>query len=84
MRDKNKKEKNSKEENMPKKVYRIKLIRKEQKINANELAEKMGYKNVTTLYRKENLIIPFTDKDLKIASEILKCKIDKLIEIVEI
>ena len=43
----------------------------------------MGYKSTSILYKKENLSVPFTDKDLKIASEILKCKIDKLVEIVE-
>lgn len=66
-----------------KKFYRIKLIRKERNIRAKELAEKMGYKSTNILYKKENLSVPFTDKDLKIASEILKCKIDKLVEIVE-
>ena len=66
-----------------KKFYRIKLIRKERNIRAKELAEKMGYKSTSILYKKENLSVPFTDKDLKIASEILKCKIDKLVEIVE-
>ncbi|MBR0490735.1 MAG: helix-turn-helix transcriptional regulator [Clostridia bacterium] len=69
---------------MSRKVYRIKLIRKERNVSAKELAKEMGYKTTTILYKKENLSVPFTDKDLKIASEILKCKIDKLIEIVEI
>lgn len=69
---------------MSRKVYRIKLIRKERNISAKELAKEMGYKTTTILYKKENLSVPFTDKDLRIASEILKCKIDKLIEIVEI
>ena len=69
---------------MSKKVYRIKLIRKERNISAKELAKEMGYKTTNILYKKENLSVPFTDKDLKIASKILKCKIDKLIEIVEI
>lgn len=69
---------------MSRKVYRIKLIRKERNISAKELAKEMGYKTTNILYKKENLSVPFTDKDLKIASKILKCKIDKLIEIVEI
>lgn len=69
---------------MSKKVYRIKLIRKERNISAKELAKEMGYKTTNILYKKENLSVPFTDKDLKIASKLLKCKIDKLIEIVEI
>lgn len=67
-----------------KKVYKIKFIREKKKITLQKMAELMGYKSHTTLYKKEHLEIPFTAEDLKIASEILKCKIDKLLEIVEI
>lgn len=57
---------------------RLRKLRREKKIKANEFAKKMGLKTEGAYYKKENGKVPFTLQEGKIVSDILGLPIEEI------